>query len=1074
MSAKPICPSCGSENEAAAVACRVCGRDLTVSTPAETRKVVTVLFSDVKGSTPLGQELDPESLRGLMQRYFNEMEDVIERHGGTVEKFIGDAVVAVFGVPRLHEDDALRAVRAAAEMRDRLAALNEEFQRSWGVVVDTRTGVNTGEVIAGDPATGQSFVVGDAVNLAGRLEQTAQANEILIGAATERLVRDAVVAEETGPLTMKGFPEPLPAWRVLEVIPEAPGWARSLDLPLVGRGHELGRLKEAFTHAVEQDPGELVTLMGPAGVGKSRLVHEFVSEIEDRATVIRGRCLPYGDGITFWPIVGVLRDAAGIRQFDSSTEARTKISALLPQDGDDAALVSDRLAGLLGLGTAAPGIQETFWAVRRLFEELATSRPLVVIFDDIHWGEATFLDLVEYLGAFIRRAPVFIVCITRPEIQETRPGWASGTSTGSLMVLEPLTESEIDGLIANLLGGDELDLSSRRRIGLLAEGNPLFLEQTIRMLLDEDQLRRSDGHWTLTGDQSTLSIPGTIQAVLAARLDRLEPDERAAIQRASVIGRVFWWDAVSELADPDEQAEVSHALQSLVRKGLVQPDHSEIQQDAFRFGHILIRDAAYGAIPKSARAELHERFAGWIAVRTRELAGEYEEILGWHLDQAYTYSLELGLPTERAEALAQRAAAPLGSAGLRAFARGDMRAAVKLLSRATSLRSAEDSHRSVLLPQLAFALMETGDFEGLQSAVEEMGTAAATSGDPGLRAHVSVLNLWIRLFTNPQGWTQEAEREGTRAVEEFEQAGDERGLTKAWSLLGLVHILRCHFVRAEHAWREAAAHAERAGDRRDELESLAWVPLMILAGPTEAEAGLTRSREFLERVAGDKKATASAWIASAVFEAELGRFDEARGLIGRARALLEEAELTVWRCGPLAQFAGWAELLAGDAVAAERELRAGYDELAKIGEAAWLSTVAAILAEAVYVQGRDDEAAELTTASESTSLPEDVYSHAMWRSVRAKIHARRGEADEAEALAREAVELTRSTDFLLLRWQVLMSLTEVLELLGRADEVEPVLREAIAVAEDKGNVVGAQLARDRLERPSVSRRTSSG
>jgi tetratricopeptide (TPR) repeat protein len=402
-----------------------------------------------------------------------------------------------------------------------------------------------------------------------------------------------------------------------------------------------------------------------------------------------------------------------------------------------------------------------------------------------------------------------------------------------------------------------------------------------------------------------------------------------------------------------------------------------------------------------------------------------------------------------------------------------MRAAVKLLSRATTLLPAGDPERSELLPQLAFALMETGDFEGLQAVVEEMSTAAATSGDPGLRAHVSVLNLWIRLFTNPVGWTQEAEKEGTRAVEEFEQARDERGLTKAWSLLGLVHILRCHFVQAEHAWREAAAHAERAGDRRDELESLAWVPLMIWAGPTEAEAGLRRCREFLERVGGDKKATASAWMASAVFEAEIGRFEEARDLIDRARALLDDAALTVWRFGPLAQFAGWVELLAGDAVAAERELRAGYDELTKIGEAAWLSTVAAILAEALYIHGRDDEAAELTVASESTSLPEDVYSHAMWRSVRAKIFARRGQSDEAEALAREAVELAQPTDFLQLRWQVLMSLAEVLSLLGRTDEVEPVLKDAIVVAEEKGYVVGAELARDQLDPSSASPRASS-
>jgi class 3 adenylate cyclase/tetratricopeptide (TPR) repeat protein len=1067
---RAICSNCGFENEAEARTCRGCGTSL-VAAPATAgpgvRKVVTVVFSDVQGSTSLGQELDPESLRQLMQRYFDEMRIVLERHGGTVEKFIGDAVMAVFGVPQLHEDDALRAVRAAVDMRKALAALNDEFERSWSVAVEVRTGVNTGEVIAGDPGAGHSFVVGEAVNLARRLEQAAGPGEILVGGATERLVRDGIVLEEAGSLGLKGLAEPVPAWRVLDVVPGAvAGWARRDDAPLVGRGGELELLGETLRRAEERNACELVTVLGPAGVGKSRLVREFLATVEDRATVISGRCLPYGEGITFWPIVGVLRGAAGIKDADDPAEARAKLAGLLPADGDGP-LVEARLGGLLD-DSIGPGIQETFWAVRKLFEHLASSRPLVVVFDDIHWGEPTFLDLVEYVADWIAAAPVLLVCIARPELHDTRPSWSVGKPGATLLRLEPLSEPESAGLITNLLGGAELDDDVRMRIAEVAEGNPLFLEQTLRMLIDDGALRRN-GRWTVAGDVEAIAIPPTVHAVLTARLDRLDPDERAVIERASVVGRVFWWGAVSALS-PDGGPEVGRSLQALGRKGLIGPHVSQLgQEDAFRFAHILVRDAAYHGIPKSVRAELHTRFADWAEARTRELAGEYEEIVGYHLEQAHRYELELGLPRERTDALGRRAAAPLAAAGDRAFARGDMPAAVKLLSRAAALFPRDDLQRLELLPRLAFALLETGDFARLQETTAETTQAAEASGDSGLRAHAVILNLWIRLFTDPEGWADEAEKEATRAAAAFEDLGDARGLTKAWSLLALVHILRCRFGPAEHAWREAAAHANRSGDRRDELESLAWVPLMIWAGPTEAEAGIARCNEIREHVGGDRKAVASTLIARAVFEAGLGRIDEGRACIGDAKALLSEAALTVWLRGPLAQFAGWAELLAGDAEAAERELRAGYDVLSEIGEVAWLSTVAAILGEAVYLQGRVDEAEELANVSESVSGPDDVYSHVTWRAVRAKVHGRRGEAVDAERLAREAVALAETGDFLHLQWYALMSLAEVMRLLGRAPEAVAAARAAVVVAERKGSVVGARTGQELLERLGSTR-----
>ena len=1021
------------------------------------RKVVSIVFADVAGSTTLGQGLDAEVMRRLMQRYFDTLSTVLERHGGTVEKFIGDAVMAVFGVPHAHEDDALRAVRAAVEMRNALAVLNEDFESTWNVTVQVRIGVSTGEVVAGDPAEDASFAVGGAINLAARLEQAAAPGEILIGKVTERLVRDGIELEQAGTLELKGFAEPVPAWRVLDVVPGAVvGWARSDDAPLVGRATELELLRETLRRVEDRNRCELVTVFGPAGVGKSRLVREFVGTVEDRATAITGRCLPYGDGITFWPIVGLIREAAGIMDTDTTEEAQTKLAALLPADGDGP-LIEARLRPLLD-ESVGPSIQETFWAVRKLLEQLASSRPLVVIVDDIQWGEPTFLDLLEYAANGIAAAPVLVLCMARPELVETRPSWTLERPGATLLGLQPLSERASAGLMTNLLGGGELDEDVLNRIAGVAEGNPLYLEQTLRMLVDDGVLRRN-GRWTVAGDLEAIAIPPTVHAVLTARLDRLDAEERSVLEAAAVIGRVFSWDAVAALS-AGAAGDIGPSLQALTRKGLVGPEVGPLEEeDAFRFEHILIRDAAYNGIPKSVRADLHTRFADWAEERTRELAGEYEEIVGYHLEQAYSYEVELGAG-EGAAGLGRRAAVLLCEAGDRAFARGDMPAAVKLLSRSAALFPSDDNQRLELLPRLAFALLETGDFARLQETTAETTQAAEASGDVGLRAHAVILNLWIRLFTDPVGWAEEAEKEATSAAAAFKDVGDDRGLTKAWSLLALVHIFRCRFVAAEHAWREAAAHAHRAGDRRDELESLAWVPLMTWAGPTTAEDGIARCDEIRNSVGGDKKAVASALIAKAVFEAGLDRIDESRACIADAKALLSEAALTVWLRGPLAQFAGWAELLAGDPEAAERELRAGYDVLGEIGEVAWLSTVAAILGEAVYQQGRLDEAEELANVSESVTAPDDVYSHVTWRSVRAKVHARRSEAEAAERLAREAVELAETGDFLHLQWYALMTLAEVLQLLGNGSEAGEAAQLAVAVAERKGSVVGARTARD--------------
>ncbi|MGH2555994.1 MAG: ATP-binding protein, partial [Actinomycetota bacterium] len=604
------------------------------------------------------------------------------------------------------------------------------------------------------------------------------------------------------------------------------------------------------------------------------------------------------------------------------------------------------------------------------------------------------------------------------------------------------------------------------RIADVTEGNPLFVEEILRMLADEGLLQRSNGSWTVTGDISTLAIPPTIHALITARLDRLEREERAVIERAAVVGRVFWWGAVAELSPEGERPAIGGGLQSLTRKDLIRPDQSELgQEDAFRFSHILIRDAAYSGIPKAVRAELHERLAGWVHARTRDRAGEYEEIVGHHLESAYRALSELGPPNERTRSLGHRASIPLASAGRRAFARGDMPAAVNLLSRAVELAPADDPIRVQLLPDLAFALLETGDFGRMQEVVEETTGAVEGSADPTLKAQAVILRLWTSVLTNPEGWAEEALRQATSAITMFEDQRDDRGLAKAWSLLGLVHVLTCQFATSEEAWEKAAAHAHAAGQEREELEYLSWVPLVVWGGPTPVEKGLLRCAEVLGRASGDRKAMSTALFTMGKLEAMRGRFDDARDLIARSRSILEEVSLPVWVAGPLAQMSGWVEILAGNPAAAEQELQAGAKTLQQIGELPWLSTVAGIMAEAVYAQGRYDEVEPWLRTTEEAAGTEDVYSQTLLRGIRAKLLARSGEADEAERLGRESVTIAEPTDFLFMQAFALLSLGEAMVTAGRKDRSVKVLNRALAVCERKGFTVGADRARELLAMP---------
>lgn len=1027
---------------------------MTIS--GERRKTVTVLFADMVGSTALGESLDPEPLRQLMVRYFEQMAGAVRRHGGTVEKFIGDAVMAVFGVPRAHEDDALRAVRAAVEMRDTLDELNLEFARDWEVTVAIRVGVNTGEVMAGIPTADQSLAVGDAVNLAARLEQMADPGQILIGEQTRALVGDAVRAEELPPLPVRGKREPVRAWRLLEVMPAR---SRQLDPNLVGRVSELDQLEGWFRAVVDRGTCAAVTVVGSAGVGKSRLTREFLHRLADRATVVEGHCVPYGEGVTFWPVNGAIRRAAGIGPRTGASQARRRIAALL--DGmADRELVAPRIQALLGLRRAAPGLQETFWAVRRLFEHMAGHGPLVAVFEDTHWAEPTLLDLLEYLVDRVHAAPVLLVFVARPDLLEARPGWLSGKPNAHRLSLGSLSAAETDQLIRQLLRGARLADEPRERIAALAEGNPLFVGESVRMLIDAGVVRTAEPGWSVSGGLAQTAIPPTIRALLAARLDRLEPEERLVAECAAMAGRVFWWGLVTALVPAEVRPRVAGHLQALTRKEFITPDPSEIpEDDAFRFTHALLRDVTYQGIPKSARSRLHEQTAKWLANRMGTRAGEYDEIIGYHLEQACRSLTELGPTSDTAQALGRQASARLDGAAARAFASEDMLSTVSLLSRAVALLPDKDRDRLALLPRLAFALIETGDFRRLARVIEETSLLADAIGDEQALALAGVLEQWMRLYTDPDRRPAQARDAVHGAISTFEAIGDDYGLAKAWSLLGFANNVSARFADAETAWARAAVHAHRAGERRDELDAFTWGLIGSWLGPTPVEAGLARTDRLLEQARGDRKGMSGVLIMRALLTANLGRFDEARGMIAQAWSLCRDVGLTLWEAGPVTQAAGIVELLAGDAAAAETVLQTGAHKLREMGEAGWLSTALAWLAEAVYLQGRADQAYQHSEESEHLAGGGDVLSRVLWRSVRARVLADRGQTAEAERLSREAVTLADDTDSLALQADARLGLTHVLRLLGRSGPAERTLAEAIDLYQRKGAVAAIARAK---------------
>jgi predicted ATPase/class 3 adenylate cyclase len=1055
------CPGCGEENPDRFRLCGYCGTVLVARLPPqEVRKTVTIVFCDLKGSTELGDRLDSEALREVLALYFSAMKPALERHGGTIEKYIGDAIMAVFGLPRMHEDDALRAVRATAMMREALEDLNVTLRAQFGVTLENRTGVNTGEVVTGDTGDSQRLATGDTVNVAARLEQAAPAGEVMIGESTYRLVRDAVEVVPVEPLELKGKPEPVPAYRLLSVTAAATS-AGPASRPLVGRAREIAALDADFRRSVAGPEGRLVTLFGEAGVGKSRLIDEFVTSLDDKATVLRGRCLSYGDGITFFPLAEVLRQAAGIVPEDSEEDARIKLKSCF---GEELADATSRIESGIGLSQDLYGKDELFWGIRSVLEELARRRPLVVVFDDIHWAEPTFLDLIEDILDASLGVPLLLVCSARHELREDRPGFAAGRRTATQIDLAELSLTESGRVVRNLLGEASLPTPLEQRILGLAEGNPLFIEQMLSMLIDDGRLREQAGRWVFSGPADFVSVPGNVSSLLGARLDRLGSTELRVVESASVMGLEFATSALSALMEENvSEANLERALTGLCTKQLIRRAEPG-EADDFHFSHILVRDTAYARLLKRTRGRLHERFATWFTGTVGSRLAEYEEIIGYHLEQSFQYRAELGPIDDDGRRLGAEASRHLSSAGRRALARGDMPAAATLLQRAAVLLGDKDPARALLLLDAGEATVDIGEFEQAESALTEAVERALSAGDTGTARAAALALLQLRYTTDAHAVQESIGRQESmvdlveQEIPELEAMGEDRALVRAFRLLAQVHGTAGRYADAAAAAERTIRHATAAGDEVTARRFLSLLAISALYGPMPVPEAIATCEEVLARAQDDRKARALTELYIGHLEAMRGDFERARVLYRRSRASLEEfgyhlmAALTSLDSSAI-------ELLAGDVAAAESELRTDYRRLEEMGERNYISTTAGLLADVLYRQGRYGESAEFVGICEHLASPDDVASQFHWRCVRGKLRARQGVIGEGESLLSAATALIETSDQLDLQGNGLLDFAEVRELAGAPADAAVLSEQAAMLFERKGNVVSGRRAR---------------
>jgi predicted ATPase/class 3 adenylate cyclase len=864
----------------------------------EERKLVTVVFADVVGSTAFGSSHDPEVVRAAMGSYFQRMKGIAETYGGTVEKFIGDAVMVVFGVPRLHEDDAERAVRAALAMRDAVADLN----RNREFALALRIGVNSGEVVTGAGEERQFLVTGDAVNVAARLQAGAEPAEVVAGALTERLTRTAIEYEAREPITAKGKAEPVRAFRALRArsaLPESHRGSPALLAAFVGRERERQQLLDIFDRASAERTGYVVTVVGNAGVGKSRLIAEILARLAERANVriLRGRCLPYGTGITYWPLMDVVREDADIQPSDDRTAALAKLSARLAAlfPGDRRPAVQARIALLLGLETAAvvlPNVPaeriavELSWGVRQYLEAIAARTALVVVIDDLQWAEPGVLEVLEQVADRSSGVPLLLMCVARPELLERYPSWSTGRSNALLLPLEPLDEADTRTLLSRLLGIADIPSLVGLRIAERLAGNPLFCEEFVRMLIEAGYLELADGHWRATRSAADLPLPESIQSVVAARMDGLPPPEKISLQRASVIGERFTLDELLAL-----HQEAGTAPEALIRKGFFVTDREDPSGRSLRFKHLLIRDVAYSSLSKADRATLHDRVGARLEMEVADRHEEFSELLAYHAAQSYRLSRELRLEGDAVAARTVRALRWSGLAGDRALTLYATAQAAGHYALAIEIGSRERGS-SELLKHLyggrGRALELRGAYDEAIGTYEALERLATDRGDDRLRADAIARQATIYRTATTRFDAERAEKLLDAALMIARGLDDRVLLAQLQRDQMHIHLFRGHVRQAIEAGEESLAAATTIGSQ----EQLMYTSNDIVCAYREAgllERG--RAAAFrataLAREIDNKPLIANSLATGATLDVMEGDYDTALRRWGEAIGIAE-------------------------------------------------------------------------------------------------------------------------------------------------------------------------------------------
>jgi predicted ATPase/class 3 adenylate cyclase len=1072
---RSTCPNCGYRMVEPARFCLACGTPLDRDPSRDELKIVTAVFCDVVRSTDLGNQLGSQSMQRLMDRYSESVRRTLSGHGARVSKRRGDGFMAAFGVPAVREDDALRAVRAVTELRQALGELAEEVRQQYGVDFDIRVGVNTGNVLVRDAGTLEEELTGPPVNLAKRIEEAAGPGEILLGETTFRLVADMVRAEPAGPLEIKGTVEPQNVWRLREAVPALARRARQRMAPFVGRELERELLLRLFERTVAEQSAHLVTVVGSAGVGKTRLVDEFVADLGNRAQALRTFCLPFQESVSFAPMVEIVRQAAGLQFTDGPELAMARLNEVLDQE-DRGALASERLGQLLGFRQDAGLSEDTMWAVQRLLEALARRRPLILVIDDLQWADPLLLDALEHIVEHAAAVPLMVICMARPdELFSHRPNWPSGRLQGTSIRLSPLSQREGEELVVNLLGG-RVDRDVQAHLNEWAQGFPLLVEELISNLREEGQLRPVDGSWTLREEpddagRPARTVPASIQALLLARLDRLSHRGRAVIEPAAIVGQQFHLGDLEALHIDASAADLTAGLQELVRLDIIRPDPGPPSMPlppnsgpGYRFRHATIKTVAYERLPDDRRAELHERYADWLERVTEDRRSQFDELIGHHFHEAYRYASKLDPGSDRARKLARRAGERYAEAGQRAAVRGDTRLVQAWLGQAVRLLPAEHALRLRSLPALAEAQQAGGQLAEAMRAYQELAQSATAVGDERLALHATIGRLGITAMHDPGQFLAKGRDQIELAIAAFHRLDDRLGLAKAWHLLAYLDWTRGHLTQAKAAAERAAELAREAGDTYWESNAIGMHCLTLYWGPAPLDEVEQRSREALDVAerSGSSSLAATAYRVLTRVAAHRGDLEDARRYMDAATAISrEEGALLPMAVDSISR--AMVELLAGDLAAAEEVLRNGYRQLEEMGATSPRVSVATLLARVLLLRGRVDEAEQLTRTCERLTDVQ-VDAQAGWRSIRAIAMARRGELEEAEQLARRAVHLTDMTDQPDLRAQAQVDLAEVLLLGRQAGEAAQHLELAILLYGQKGIRVGVRNAREQLAR----------